>query len=534
MSQKVNPIAVRLRFNRSSDSSWFSDYYYSTLLYQDLNFREYLNSIRQPTANKLGFRLAKCVIHHYPKRSLIHLFCLARKRPPVLRTSTTLGRPNVRTSTPRIVPHLNSEVVKQDSMSSIQNVQRTLANTAQALPISQKKRAVASYLRQSYNFSKHSLNRLGFLHLEFRSHAQNIDRSNSNVLRTSGTLVARKAPTVLPDLAKPNFIANLLELNKACPSATSISAYEKKLANKETSYHRTLRHVNQLLTETGLTSGAIAFRQQAATLAEKLGNKSGFSVAPYVQGGVAYKLGKFSRSLTDFEGAKKSNTQNSGGLQVGLAYKADNESGLLPLTGTCGTPITTTRQSAHLGELYFNILAMQYFFFRKTNSIYEKAPHQTQVNEVLKESKKCEAFFKPSTSSTNVPLGKCRYFYLSNVQSILSDKTSTLTSLRPIKVSSIFKSASLIAQEIACKLEQKKSFRLICRSIFQQISNCNYIKGIRISCSGRLNGAEIAKTECRKYGETSLHVFSDKIDYAQAKASTPYGILGVKVWISYV
>jgi small subunit ribosomal protein S3 len=59
------------------------------------------------------------------------------------------------------------------------------------------------------------------------------------------------------------------------------------------------------------------------------------------------------------------------------------------------------------------------------------------------------------------------------------------------------------------------------------------VKGIRTCCSGRLNGAEIAKTECRKYGETSLHVFSDQIDYAKAKASTPYGILGVKVWVSY-
>jgi small subunit ribosomal protein S3 len=133
-----------------------------------------------------------------------------------------------------------------------------------------------------------------------------------------------------------------------------------------------------------------------------------------------------------------------------------------------------------------------------------------------------------------VPLTKNRNFYLSNIQSILSEKTSTYTSLRPIKVSSIFQSAYLVAQEIACKLEQKKSFRQICRSIFQQISNCNYIKGIRISCSGRLNGAEIAKTECRKYGETSLHVFSDKIDYAQTKCCAPYGILGVKVWISYV
>jgi len=84
MAQKVNPIAVRLNFNRFSDSSWFSDYYYSTLLYQDLNFRQYLSSIKHPNANKLGFRAAKCIIHHFPKRSLIHLFCLSdpRKKDP--------------------------------------------------------------------------------------------------------------------------------------------------------------------------------------------------------------------------------------------------------------------------------------------------------------------------------------------------------------------------------------------------------------------------------------------------------------------
>ncbi len=59
------------------------------------------------------------------------------------------------------------------------------------------------------------------------------------------------------------------------------------------------------------------------------------------------------------------------------------------------------------------------------------------------------------------------------------------------------------------------------------------MKGIHICCSSRLNGAEIAKTECRKYGETSLHVFFDQIDYVKAQASTPYGILSVKVWVSY-
>jgi small subunit ribosomal protein S3 len=48
---------------------------------------------------------------------------------------------------------------------------------------------------------------------------------------------------------------------------------------------------------------------------------------------------------------------------------------------------------------------------------------------------------------------------------------------------------------------------------------------IHICCLGRLNGAKIVKTECKKYGETSLHVFFDQIDYAKAQASTHYGIL---------
>lgn len=78
MSQKVNPLAVRLRLNRHQDSSWFSDYYYSKLLYEDLNFREYLISIKQPTANKLGFRPSRSIIHFFPKKTRIHLFCLGR------------------------------------------------------------------------------------------------------------------------------------------------------------------------------------------------------------------------------------------------------------------------------------------------------------------------------------------------------------------------------------------------------------------------------------------------------------------------
>lgn len=119
------------------------------------------------------------------------------------------------------------------------------------------------------------------------------------------------------------------------------------------------------------------------------------------------------------------------------------------------------------------------------------------------------------------------------MQLFLSSETSTNILIKPVRADFSYQSASLIAQEILWGLEKKKSFVQICTSIFQQIENCECVKGIRICCSGRLNGAEIAQTECMKYGSTSLHVFSDYIGYARAETFTRYGILGVKVWISY-
>ncbi len=59
------------------------------------------------------------------------------------------------------------------------------------------------------------------------------------------------------------------------------------------------------------------------------------------------------------------------------------------------------------------------------------------------------------------------------------------------------------------------------------------MKGTRICCLGRLNDAKIIKTECKKYGETFIYIFSNQIDYVKTQASILYGILGFKVWVSY-
>lgn len=100
----------------------------------------------------------------------------------------------------------------------------------------------------------------------------------------------------------------------------------------------------------------------------------------------------------------------------------------------------------------------------------------------------------------------------------------------PQKLQNTYSSARFVADFIARNLEGNLSFREIFRRIQKEVKSSG-IRGLRIMCSGRLGGAEMAKVESRKFGQTSLHTFSQEVDFAQAEAYTLYGILGVKVWL---
>ena len=90
--------------------------------------------------------------------------------------------------------------------------------------------------------------------------------------------------------------------------------------------------------------------------------------------------------------------------------------------------------------------------------------------------------------------------------------------------------AVIVANNIARQLECKIAYR---RAIKMAIANTMRMgaEGIKIQISGRLNGAEIARSEMYKEGRTPLHTFRADIDYCQAEALTKVGILGIKVWI---
>ena len=127
--------------------------------------------------------------------------------------------------------------------------------------------------------------------------------------------------------------------------------------------------------------------------------------------------------------------------------------------------------------------------------------------------------------------------YKSHLEFSLCKQYNTVFTLFFFRSLSFKQGANFLVQEIIYYLERKIPFRRIKTSFLREIPRYKRIKGVRISCSGRVGGrskkAQRSKTQSVKIGQTSLGVFSSKIDFACKSAKTRFGLIGVKVWICY-
>ena len=90
--------------------------------------------------------------------------------------------------------------------------------------------------------------------------------------------------------------------------------------------------------------------------------------------------------------------------------------------------------------------------------------------------------------------------------------------------------AKLLADLVAEQLEKRIAFRRATRTVLQRAQRQN-VNGIKIQVSGRLNGAEIARSEWVREGRVPLQTLRADIDYATTEANTIYGVLGIKIWL---
>ena len=117
---------------------------------------------------------------------------------------------------------------------------------------------------------------------------------------------------------------------------------------------------------------------------------------------------------------------------------------------------------------------------------------------------------------------------LKNIKKFLpSDR---LISMNIIEIKKVNLNASLIGDLVVKQLEERVAFRRAIREALQAAQEDN-VKGIKIQVSGRLNGAEMARTEWVREGRVPLQTLRADIDYCIKEANTIYGVLGVKVWL---
>jgi small subunit ribosomal protein S3 len=112
----------------------------------------------------------------------------------------------------------------------------------------------------------------------------------------------------------------------------------------------------------------------------------------------------------------------------------------------------------------------------------------------------------------------------------LAGRTGSDVALNILEIRKPEIDAKLVAENIASQLERRVAFRRAMKRAVQSAMRLG-AQGIRINCSGRLGGAEIARLEWYREGRVPLHTLRADIDYGTATAKTTYGTCGVKVWV---
>ena len=162
---------------------------------------------------------------------------------------------------------------------------------------------------------------------------------------------------------------------------------------------------------------------------------------------------------------------------------------------------------------------------KEIESYYKKA----QVSRVVIERVKSKIMIILYTAKPGVVIGR-----EGSIKTQLVEKLQKLTGktlfMNVVEIKQPDLDAKLVARKMAEDLENRASFRRVQKKAIQQTMKAG-AKGIKTSISGRLGGAEMARTEHYKEGRTPLHTLRADIDYAQAEAHTTYGRIGVKVWI---
>lgn len=166
----------------------------------------------------------------------------------------------------------------------------------------------------------------------------------------------------------------------------------------------------------------------------------------------------------------------------------------------------------------------------KIRRVVETLGKDVAISKVEIERRGNEARVRIFTARPGILIGK----HGSNVESLKrrfeSIVDNSLLKLEVVEVNHPEISAKLVGESVAIQIEKRMPFKRAMKSAMFKVMK-NGALGIKVSCSGRLNGAEIARREWFREGRMPLHTIRAKIDYHDTTAHTKFGCVGIKVWI---
>ncbi len=521
-------------------------------MYQDVNLRSYFGSIRPPTRLTFGFRLGRCIILHFPKRTFINFFLPRRPRRQKRRAKSKPGKEKGRWwAFGKVGPigclHSSDDTEEEGNEVRGRGAEKRVESIRLDDRGKQNERRIWPKKKQRYGYHDRS---------------PSIKKNLSKSLRVSGAFKHPKYAGV------GNDIAFLIENDDSFRKTKLFTFFfpKKSRSDGPTSHllKRTLPAVRPSLNYSVMqyllnTKNKMHFdpvvvlnhfvAPGVAKPSTMWGaNAQGRSLDKRIRSRIAFFVESSTSEKKCLAEAKKRFThliRQANDLR--FAGTPNTTISLFPFFGATffflrdgvgmykNLFVEDTREQL-LGQLRikcWNLMGKD-----KVIEFIEKFIDLGGIGELRKGFRKgIEMMIEIILRNRRIPYGYNSYLNeIKKMRSLLSNRTKTNTLIESVKIKSVYQSASPIAQDISFQLRNKtRSFRSIFSKIVKDLSLVmkKGVGGIRICCSGRSEGAEIARTECGKYGKTSRNVFNQKIDYAPAEVSTRYGISGVKVWISY-
>ena len=188
--------------------------------------------------------------------------------------------------------------------------------------------------------------------------------------------------------------------------------------------------------------------------------------------------------------------------------------------------INRTWDSCWIGKRDYASLLHQDFRIR---DYIQKELSQAGVSKIIIERPDKKALLSIHAARPGVLIGK-KGADIEKLKKALSQMTDSEVSINIVEVRKPEVDAKLIADGIAQQIERRVSFRRAMKRAVQSAMRLGAL-GIRVNCSGRLGGAEIARVEWYREGRVPLHTLKSDVDFGLGVAKTTYGTCGIKVWV---